>query len=83
MRVAEVARQHDLTRQHIYHWRRELRHIGLIQVGQAILVPVEVGAGTLPPVLAGIDHGHDARVDVILGKGRIVRSFAFAAMSPR
>ncbi len=27
--VAEVARRHDLTRQHIYQWRRELRRKGL------------------------------------------------------
>ena len=27
--VAEVARSHDLTRQHIYQWRRELRRKGL------------------------------------------------------
>lgn len=27
--VAEVARRHDLTRQHIYQWRRELRREGL------------------------------------------------------
>ncbi len=73
LRVADVARRHDLTRQHIYQWRRELRHKGLIQVDQAILVPVEVGAGTLPPVLTRTDHGHDARVEVLLGKGRIVR----------
>ena len=27
--VSEVARRHDLTRQHIYQWRRELRRKGL------------------------------------------------------
>ena len=27
--VAEVARRHDLTRQHIYQWRRELRRKGV------------------------------------------------------
>ncbi|WP_299845893.1 hypothetical protein [uncultured Jannaschia sp.] len=26
--MADVARRHDLTRQHIYQWRRELRRCG-------------------------------------------------------
>jgi transposase len=26
--VADVARRHDITRQHIYQWRRELRDKG-------------------------------------------------------
>lgn len=73
MRVADVARRHDVTRQHLYQWRRELRQKGLMQSNQAILVPVEVGPDAMSSALAKSDHRHDARVEIMLGNGRTVR----------
>jgi transposase len=72
-RVADVARRHDLTRQHLYQWRRELRQKGLIQPDQAILVPVEVGADAMASACAHDDHRDDGRIEIVLGNGRIVR----------
>jgi transposase len=72
-RVADVARRHDLTRQHLYQWRLELRQKGLMQADQAILVPVEVGPDAVPAAGAKADHPHHARVEIVLGNGRIVR----------
>ena len=48
--VAEVARRHDLTRQHIYQWRRELRRKGLWRSSGetmflALDAPEEAGGG--------------------------------------
>jgi transposase len=68
-----VARRHDLTRQHLYQWRRELRQKGLIQADQAILVPVEVGPDAMASSCAQADHRDDARIEIVLGNGRIVR----------
>lgn len=72
-RVADVARRHDLTRQHLYQWRRELRQKGLIQVDRAILVPVEVGPEAMPSAGAKAAHCPDGRIEIVLGNGRIVR----------
>uniref|UniRef100_A4WZR3 Transposase n=1 Tax=Cereibacter sphaeroides (strain ATCC 17025 / ATH 2.4.3) TaxID=349102 RepID=A4WZR3_CERS5 len=48
--VADVARRHDLTRQHIYQWRRELRRKLLWPCSEtATFLPVEIeGANTGP-----------------------------------
>ena len=41
--VADVARRHDVTRQHIYQWRREMRRKGLWPAGEAsVFLPVEL-----------------------------------------
>ena len=41
--LADVARRHDLTRQHLYQWRRELRAKGLWQDGDfPTFVPVDL-----------------------------------------
>jgi transposase len=54
--LADVARRHDLTRQHLYQWRRELRAKGLWPDGDfATLVPIEL----LPSV--------DAQQSAVLG----------------
>lgn len=40
--VADVAREADLTRQHIYQWRQEMRRKGLWPVsGSALFVPID------------------------------------------
>ncbi|MPR13697.1 IS66-like element accessory protein TnpA [Microvirga tunisiensis] len=74
--VAEVARRHDVTRQHLYEWRRELRRKHLAVTGHPALVPVEVpdhpGAATaIPAVGRNID---DQRIEIVLCNGRIVRA---------
>jgi transposase len=40
--VAEVARRHDLTRQHIYQWRAEMRHRGESLSHDVDFLPVEI-----------------------------------------
>jgi transposase len=64
--VSEVARRHDITRQHIYQWRRDLRQrrTGVDEVPH--FLPVEL-------------HGGDARasddrqLEIGLRNGRTIR----------
>ena len=37
--VSDVARRHDVTRQHLYQWRRELRRQPLTAMAHPSLVP--------------------------------------------
>ncbi|KAF0136090.1 MAG: transposase family protein [Methylocystaceae bacterium] len=75
--VADVARRHDITRQHIYQWRRELRDNGQPLIGQSHFVAVE---------LAGRDENRDMvgpaevpgavvahHVEIMLRNGRSLR----------
>lgn len=68
LRVADVARRHDITRQHIYQWRREFRHRGLLETAGAVLVPVELAADGEQCVA-----GDNERVEIVLGNGRSLR----------
>src|SRR5882762_4517096 len=43
-RVADIARRHDITRQHIYQWRRELRGKGLLSLAPPVFLPVELAS---------------------------------------
>jgi|SRR5690606_34679464 len=70
--VASVARRHDITRQHIYQWRREMRRKGLMSPRDPMLVPVEVAEEAVA------DTGDDRPlssdpVEVVLTNGRILR----------
>jgi transposase len=40
--VADIARRHDITRQHIYQWRREMRQKGRFEATGAVFLPVEI-----------------------------------------
>lgn len=86
--VAEVARAHDITRQHIYQWRSAMR------VGR--LVPHEMGiAGFLPVEVSGLPgSGHDddgcpapvsesrdPAIEVLVKGGRVVRAPASLAIA--
>jgi transposase len=70
--VAEVARRHDLTRQHIYQWRRELRRKGLWPgSGETVFLALD------PP---GEDRAVEraatpgaAPVEIVLRNGRALR----------
>ena len=56
--LADVARRHDVTRQHIYQWRRELRAKGLLPGSDApTFLPVELAPSTdtaLPGVASAL-----------------------------
>jgi len=75
--VADVARRHDITRQHIYQWRRDLRNNGQPLVGQSSFVAVEltgcdesrdiVGPAE-DPVATGAHH-----LEIMLRNGRSLR----------
>jgi transposase len=71
--VASVARRHDITRQHIYQWRREMRSKGLLQPREPVLLPVEVS----DDVRSG-DDGAPSRdhVELVLANGRSLRARA-------
>lgn len=64
--VAEVARRHDLTRQHLYQWRAELRKRGEGLSDDAVFLPVEIAA-----VVAAAPA--PTRVEIVLANGRRLR----------
>ena len=65
--AAEVARRHDLTRQHIYQWRAELRHRGEGLSQDADFLPVEISTATATP--APVPTGGE----IVLVNGRRLR----------
>jgi len=72
-RVADIARRHDITRQHVYQWRRELRGKGLLSLAPPVFLPVEL-ASEIPH--RNRDDGDAARehhVEIGLRNGRTVR----------
>jgi transposase len=72
--VADVARRHDITRQRIYQWRRELRGKGVLSDTPSMLLPVELVADEAHPERNGADPGgeRDHRVEIRLRNGRSV-----------
>ncbi len=69
--VADVARRHDVTRQHIYQWRREMRRKGLWPAADApVFLPVEMAAA---PEAATEPGGTAAEITVVLRNGRQLR----------
>jgi transposase len=71
-RVADIARRHDITRQHIYQWRRELRGKGLYSVEPPAFLPVEL-ACEVPCCASEGDAVREHRVEIGLCNGRTVR----------
>lgn len=70
--VAEVARRHELTRQHIYQWRRELRRKGLWPgSGATVFLALDPPAedGTVGPAA----QPGSALVEIVLRGGRELR----------
>ena len=73
MTVAEVARRHGITRQHIYQWRSDMRQGRLVDENGGPFLAVEyVGPpfwddGEVPPSVDGL-------VEVTLRKGRVLRA---------
>lgn len=71
--VADVARRHDVTRQHIYQWRREMRRKGLWPAGEAsVFLPVEMAAAPEAEA-ATAPGGRAAEITVVLRNGRQLR----------
>src|SRR3546814_4490931 len=77
--VAAVARRHEISRQHIYQWRREMRLKGLTSMEPAHSLPVELspdppeaaGCGGLRSNAGGVEIGHR--------NGRVVREIGRAS----
>ncbi len=69
--VADVAREADLTRQHIYQWRQEMRRKGLWPVsGSVLFVPVDEDTADLrdPPAPGAVPM-----IEILLRNGRQLR----------
>jgi transposase len=65
--VADVARRHDVTRQHIYQWRVELRRKDVwSDDADVAFLPVEAIAGRSPTSLPA----QGCSVEILLGNGR-------------
>ena len=72
--VADVARRHDLTRQHIYQWRLEMRAMGLWPGGDA--APKFLLAGFTPSSVTGSanpSNGDACDITIVLHGGRQLR----------
>ncbi len=70
--VADVARRHDLTRQHMYQWRREMRRKELWPETDApSFLPAEIASS---PAEAVMEPGvATAEINVVLCNGRQLR----------
>ena len=75
--VSDVARRHDITRQHIYQWRRELRDKPQPLIEQSNFVAVELTGSderhdmitpAVAPVATGAHH-----LEIMLRNGRSLR----------
>ena len=65
--VAEVARRHDLTRQHIYQWRAEFRQRGESLTQEVDFLPVEIS------IAATAQAPTPTAVEIVLANGRRLR----------
>ena len=67
--VSDVARCHDITRQHIYQWRQELRRKGVLpRTSETVFLPL--------PSPSGSEQSRDRQpleIEVVLGNGRKLR----------
>ena len=68
-RVADVARRHDLTRQHIYQWRAEFRRRGESLTEETGFLPVEMTPENSVPSVAAAT----TPVEIVLVNGRRLR----------
>jgi transposase len=69
--VSDVARCHDITRQHLYQWRQELRRKGVLsRTSETVFLP-------LPSPLCEEPEQSNNRqlleIEVVLGNGRKLR----------
>lgn len=69
--VADVARRHDITRQHIYQWRRQLRSRGLWPDSAGTTFLAFDGPEAMPSEAPLAPSG---TVEIVLANGRVLRS---------
>jgi transposase len=72
--VASVSRRHDITRQHVYQWRREMRQKGLMGRRDPMLVAVEVADSVAGS--SGERSGSADQIELVLANGRSIRARA-------
>lgn len=71
--VQDVARRHDVLRQQIYQWRREMRRKGLWSTARApVFLPVEV-AGAAERAATTAPESSATEIIVMLRNGRQLR----------
>ena len=72
--VSDVARRHDLTRQHLYQWRRDLRQKGVWPGrGGDAFVAVELLPVPADACAPAAGEASMSEVTIILGNGRQLR----------
>ena len=73
--VTSVAQRHEVTRQQIYTWRRELRLKGmLLPTRGAVFLPVETASlESVTRTGVGDDVAASGVVELLLGNGRSLR----------
>ena len=72
--VADVARRHDVTRQHIYQWRREMRRKGLWPVASApVFLPVEMDTAQECASTARPCDSEMPQITIVMRNGRELR----------
>jgi transposase len=70
--LSDVARRHDVTRQHLYQWRRELRVKGRLDSEcRGHFVPVEMSGS--PELVPSASQSGAAEIRVYLCSGRQLR----------
>lgn len=65
--VSEVARRHDISRQHIYQWRHEMRRKGADGGEATVLLPVSITSKAGP---GRSSDGGECVVEIRLANGR-------------
>ena len=69
--VSDVARCHDITRQHIYQWRQELRRKGVLpRTSETVFLPLPSPSREEPGQSRDRQH---LEIEVVLGNGRKLR----------
>lgn len=72
--VTEVAQRHDVTRQQIYTWRRELRKKGLLlPLAGPVFLPVDMPVARSTPGMRKDAAGLSSTVELQLCRGRSLR----------
>ncbi|WP_069301788.1 IS66-like element accessory protein TnpA [Neptunicoccus sediminis] len=72
--VTDVARRHDITRQHIYQWRRALRRKGLEAVSdRTVFLPLPPQTSDEAPDVPVAAPAPAPEVEIILRNGRRLR----------
>lgn len=71
--LVDIARRHDVTRQHIYQWRREMRRKGLWPATEApVFLPVGMASAPEGEVTTETG-GATSEITVVLCNGRQLR----------